>query len=327
LEERGYVRKIATLAIIAGLVVSLAGCSTSTPSGACTPSVTSGDTSSTVTAAGAFGSEPKVTMPTPLVVKKPEVSIITKGAGKTIYPGQNVDFQATVLNAKTGDVISATSFDKTSPARAKADTKVTGIGPALQCVTVGSRLAVALTVRDFVGKQGLDPTYNLGLNDTLVFVVDVVAKYLGRADGVDQILQAGFPTVVLASDGQPGITIPHQNPLSDLQIEVLKRGAGPRVKKDDFVVLAYTGVDWTTQKVFDTTWGGSAVNRQAKNLDPTDGSGLVDGFTTALIGQTVGSQVLVVVPPKEGFPSDALPTGVSKGSTLIFVFDVLGIAS
>jgi FKBP-type peptidyl-prolyl cis-trans isomerase len=266
-------------------------------------------------------------MPTPLVATKPEVSTITKGAGKTIYPGQNVDFQATVLNAKTGDVIFATSFDKASPARSKADTKVTGIGPALQCVTVGSRVAVALSVRDFIGKQGLDPSYNLGLKDTLVFVVDVVASYLGRADGVDQILQAGLPTVVLAPDGQPGITVPNQNPSNDLQVEVLKRGVGPKVKKDDVVVLAYTGVDWTTKKVFDKSWGAPAVNRQAKKLDPTDGSGLVDGFATALVGQTVGSQVLVVVPPNYGFPSDALPTGVPKGSTLIFVFDVLGISS
>jgi peptidylprolyl isomerase len=45
----------------------------------------------------------------------------------------------------------------------------------------------------------------------------------------------------------------------------------------------------------------------------------------ALVGAKVGSQVLVVIPPKEGFPSGSAPTGVDAKSTLIMVIDVLGI--
>jgi FKBP-type peptidyl-prolyl cis-trans isomerase len=85
-------------------------------------------------------------------------------------------------------------------------------------------------------------------------------------------------------------------------------------------------VIWSTQKVLGTNWDQVANNFQAKKLDPTDGSGVVDGMVKAMVGQTVGSQVLVVVPPKYGYPSSSLPAGVTSGSTLIFVFDVLGIA-
>jgi FKBP-type peptidyl-prolyl cis-trans isomerase len=320
------VRKIAAIAVVVGLVVSLAGCSSSAPSGACVAPVKSGDASSIVTATGAFGAKTTVDFPTPLVTKDLEVSTITKGAGKTIYEGQFVDFQATVLDAKTGKAIFATSFDKNNAARVKAASDVTGIGPILQCATVGSRLAATLTVRDFAGKKGIDASYGLGLNDTLVFVIDVVAGYLGRADGVDQILQSGFPTVVLAPSGQPGLTIPNTPAPTDLQIEVLKRGDGAVVKKNDIVVMNYTGVIWATQKAFSTNWDQVANNFQAKPLDSTDGGGVVPGLATALIGQTVGSQVIVVIPPKDGYPTNSLPPGVTAGSTLIFVFDVLGIA-
>jgi FKBP-type peptidyl-prolyl cis-trans isomerase len=324
-KERGKLRRIAALAVVVGLLVSLAGCSAGAPSGACVAPLKSGDASSIVTATGAFGAKTTAAFPTPLVTKGVEVSTISQGAGKTIYPGQMVDFQATVLNAKTGEAIFATSFDKNNAARVKAANGV-GIGPALVCATVGSRLATTITVRQFAGKNGVDASYGLSLTDTLVFVVDIVASYLGRADGVDQLPQAGFPSVVLAPNGQPGLTIPNTAAPKDLMIEVLKRGDGPRVKKNDIVVTNYTAVIWSTQKVLSTNWDQVANNFQAKKLDATDGSGVVDGMAKAMIGQTVGSQVIVIVPPKYGYPSSSLPTGLTAGSTLIFVFDVLGIA-
>ena len=40
----------------------------------------------------------------------------------------------------------------------------------------------------------------------------------------------------------------------------------------------------------------------------------------------VGSQVLVVIPPKDGFAAGSAPSGVAPDSTVIMVIDVLGIA-
>jgi len=43
------------------------------------------------------------------------------------------------------------------------------------------------------------------------------------------------------------------------------------------------------------------------------------------VGQTVGSQVAIVVPPALGYPDGNQPAGVPDGSTLIYVFDILGV--
>jgi peptidylprolyl isomerase len=51
----------------------------------------------------------------------------------------------------------------------------------------------------------------------------------------------------------------------------------------------------------------------------------VPGFAKALIGQRVGSQVIAVIPPKDGYPTGQAPTTVPDGSTMVFVFDILGI--
>jgi hypothetical protein len=45
----------------------------------------------------------------------------------------------------------------------------------------------------------------------------------------------------------------------------------------------------------------------------------------AMVGARVGTQILLVMPPKYGFPSSAAPTGVSAKDTVIMVIDVLGI--
>ena len=44
-----------------------------------------------------------------------------------------------------------------------------------------------------------------------------------------------------------------------------------------------------------------------------------------LIGQTVGSQVIVVIPPELGYPEGQSPATIPAGSTMVFVVDILGI--
>lgn len=47
------------------------------------------------------------------------------------------------------------------------------------------------------------------------------------------------------------------------------------------------------------------------------------GFKKALEGQKVGSQVLAVIPPAEGYGAQA-QSGIPANSTLVFVIDILG---
>ncbi|WP_414172937.1 FKBP-type peptidyl-prolyl cis-trans isomerase [Clavibacter tessellarius] len=57
--------------------------------------------------------------------------------------------------------------------------------------------------------------------------------------------------------------------------------------------MQYTGINWNTKKVFDSSWdkGGKPVSFQT--------SGVIPGFTKALVGQKVGSQVIAIIPPAD----------------------------
>jgi peptidylprolyl isomerase len=51
---------------------------------------------------------------------------------------------------------------------------------------------------------------------------------------------------------------------------------------------------------------------------------VVPGFKKALVGQTVGSQVVAVIPPADGYGSDGNSQAGIKGTdTLVFVIDIL----
>lgn len=82
------------------------------------------------------------------------------------------------------------------------------------------------------------------------------------------------------------------------------------------VRLAYTGVLWDDKTEFDSSWGKTPVSF---SLDQ-----VVEGFGEGLRGQTVGSQVLIVIPPELGY-GDQANAAVPAGSTLVFVVDILGL--
>jgi len=68
--------------------------------------------------------------------------------------------------------------------------------------------------------------------------------------------------------------------------------------------------------VFDTTW-----DAEPKSIDL---STMLPGFAEAITGQTVGSQVLVVIPPDQAY-GDQAQGQIPADSTLVFVVDILGI--
>jgi len=242
-----------------------------------------------------------------------EISVITPGDGPVVYPGDAADIQATLYDASTGAAVTSTGYNPASPLRT-----VTGVGDSIfskvvQCATVGSRIAITT---DAQAVAASNPA-----NTPIVLVIDVVDRYLGKANGIDRLPEAGMPAVVLAPNGQPGIVIPKDAAPQALKVSVLKQGDGAVVADGDKVVLNYTGMLWDTSAVFDSSW---TKGLPASFTATAGNGGLIKGFATALIGQKVGSQVIAVIPPDLAYGS-AGTQGVPAGATLVFVFDVLGI--
>jgi len=97
-------------------------------------------------------------------------------------------------------------------------------------------------------------------------------------------------------------------------------GNGAQVKKGQTVVVQYEGLVWRTGQIFDSSFSKS------KSLFATRiGVGdVVPGWDEGLVGQTVGSRMLLVVPPDKGYGAQGQPdAGIQGTDTMVFVVDIL----
>jgi len=309
------VRKLLSVIAGAGLLVTMSACAAPSPAGfgACD----SGSSAALVKVDGEVGSATTVTFPTPLVPKSSENAVLISGDGDPVTATDAANVTVSVYFAESGETLIEptviTSF-------------VDGRLPfmrALTCASDGGRVAVTGTIEDLFADgltgQGIDPTANV------VVVADVNDAFPGRATGADRAPEAGFPAIVIAPNGQPGFTVPATDPPTTLKMETLKQGSGSTVKEGDNVYINLTGLVWGGSKTFFSSYeNGSPSPVVAADVTTTEG-GVPSGLAKALIGQKVGSQVVVVAPPKDGYPAGTAPEGVSEDSTVIFVVDILKI--
>ncbi|MFT4218902.1 MAG: FKBP-type peptidyl-prolyl cis-trans isomerase [Microbacterium sp.] len=300
------IRPVIVLSALAAAGLVLAGCSGSaTPTPSETPTVSAdlcdvaaapGEASDSITVKGEFGKEPTVDFTAPLEIASIERTVITEGDGDAITEGQLVDYAITTFDAESGDALGAQGYTSNKPLPQQVT--AAGAGQFFGCATIGSRFVLAVPAAE--GGQAL------------VHVVDVLGVSPAAAWGEPQEPVDGMPEVTLADDGTPTVTIPDTDAPTELEIAVLKQGDGEKVKDGDYVLTQYTGVSWDTKENFDSSWSRGAPAPFATNQ-------VYEGFGKALVGQKVGSQVLVVMPPSMGDLSGDL-----KGQTLVFVIDILG---
>ncbi|HLX50103.1 MAG TPA: FKBP-type peptidyl-prolyl cis-trans isomerase [Streptosporangiaceae bacterium] len=124
------------------------------------------------------------------------------------------------------------------------------------------------------------------------------------------------PAVSGKFGSDPVITIPAGNPPGQLMVQTLIPGNGPVVRPDDYVLFNVEGKTWA---------GGRQIANSFTDRTP-QGLPLTNAMPAwrKLAGQRVGSRVMMVVPPKDGFGPDGDPSALVSGTdTLVFVFDVL----
>jgi len=325
--------------LVAPLVVlALAGCSAGSPSSAsgsgAAPVVSSKSTTGTsnacaapvagaasraVSVTGAVGQTPTVTFAKGLSVKKTQRTTVVAGTGAKAVDGSLLSVAFTMYDATTGDATPVTSAG--FPGETAAQFTVSdslylpGLVKAMRCATVGSRTVTVADTNDMFGKVG-STGFKIGKNDDVVIVMDILAKLPTKATGAAVAPESGFPTVKLAASGKPTVKIPSSDPPSTLQLETLKKGAGGVVPSGGQVTVQYQGTLWRNGKVFDQSWGSGPTTFATASV--------VAGFRDAIVGQTIGSQVVVIVPPAEGYGTGGNETaGITGTDTLVFVVDIL----
>jgi FKBP-type peptidyl-prolyl cis-trans isomerase len=313
------VRKpLITLLVATTATLALAGC-TSPPqeTSAC---VGSGDASNAITVTDTPGADPAVSFTAPLPENSLQRTVVTAGKGEAVKSNDTVGFAYAIYDATTGTKLGGNGFNDPVGNLLNVDEEASGLqgifNRGIACSTAGSRIALAVPASDVAAAfPGHDLKDLTGHGIAIVF--DVKSKLAKRASGADQAPQDGFPLVTLDDKGAPTVKIPSTDPPSDLKIEVLKKGDGPVVAENSMVMAQYQGIVWGTGKVFDQTWDKNAPI--SLNLVST-----VKGFAQGLVGQTVGSQVVIVIPPALGYGEAGNSTaGISGTDTLVFVVDIL----
>lgn len=326
--EESVVPRALPILTVAALAVALVGCSAGspepTPSGSSSASArecaASGSVSDSVKVTGDFGSMPTVDFTAPLKPEQTEVSVVSKGSGAEVAYPSVVSVDYSLYNGTTGKVIESTDYaaGKQAVFVLEESKLLPGLLKTIECAKVGSRVVGVIEAADGFGDDGLD-SFNISGGDSLVFVADVVSS-VTRATGEEQKPVDGMPTVTLAADGAPTVDIPEGYTLpTTTQSAVLIKGAGAQVQATDTVYIQYQGMNAETGEIFDQTWGKAPYGGPA--------NGFITGFTSSLVGQTVGSQLLMVIPPADGYgeKSDS-NTNALAGQTLVFVVDILATA-
>lgn len=260
--------------------------------------------------------EPKVTIPKPWAVDKTRVKVLSKGDGATVSKTGPVSVLYHGVNARSGEMFDsswASDKENPQPATFSLDGVIPGFSKGLVGQQAGSRVLVAIPGKDGYDPQGRPPQILPG--DTLVFVIDIVATVLEGPEGEVVKPKDGLPTVT-DDKGAPKITMPKGKPPTELTIQPLVKGKGAKVAETDTVFLHYRGALWDGGKVVDDNFG---KDPETTALDDT----LIPGFTKGIIGQTVGSRMLLVIPPDQAYPEGNETPAVPKGATLVYVVDIL----
>jgi peptidylprolyl isomerase len=305
------VRKIPALIVVAGLLATLTACSTSSAPGSagCTAPA-AGDASSVVTASGTVGKAPTdVKIPTPINTRTTEVSTLVKGTGQVLTDGTPALIKYTIYSGATGEKVSSSSYGTpTTPVTVGA----TNGGPlvdALECAQVGSRIAVAVKASELNQTTAEKSTAS---GPAYIAIIDVVRAFLPRANGTLQLGVNNMPAVVTAANGAPGISIPDLAAPTSEKVQLVRQGKGDELGSKSTAIVQFTAVDWASQP---TVQGSTWTDGDAATTIDLSSTQIPSSIKKALIGQRVGSQVMVVVPPVSGSTST---------QTFVYVFDVLG---
>ncbi|MBV9451806.1 MAG: FKBP-type peptidyl-prolyl cis-trans isomerase [Streptosporangiaceae bacterium] len=314
-------RILAVLAIPALASVALAGCGSSKPT-----AVASTNANATVTATGSFGKAPNVTIPKAKAGSSLTVKTLINGSGPAL--GKSQQFLGNyVVYSWDGTSHKLAGSTYTSAPTLFTSPLLPGLQTALSGKPIGSRVLAVIPPKEGFGTSG-NPNAGITGTTTLVFVIDVLKAFSGKetASGTQQSNGGGsLPTVTEPTKAgtAPTVKIPPSSvkPPTTLQVKTLLKGSGPTVAKGDAVVVQYVGYIWRTGKVFDSSWSRNA------DFGFTDGatpSQVIPGWDTGLVGQTVGSRVLLVIPPKDGYGSSgASQAGITGTDTLVFVVDII----
>ncbi len=330
LNESHTVPKIVTSVTLAAMVaLSLVACTA--PAADTCEATPPGEHSSSIKVTGDFGKEPKVTLPTSFEADETERSVLISGDGAAALDGDMITAHYGAYNASTGEPVQldadSTWAENEFGVNDSMESFFPGLYNTLLCAQPGDRIVSAIPAVELFGDSG--PQFGIGATDTMIFIFDVSKVGPGPTEAPTPEPESGseseplptpaawvdnVPTVDLSAD-VPVVTLPNTAPSTELQLKVLEEGTGAIVENSQATVtIDYQGTSWDTGEVFDQSY-----DRGEPSTFPV--GGVIKGFAAALVGQKVGSTVLVTIPPEYAYGSDPSAHQLG-GQTLVFLIKI-----
>ena len=121
---------------------------------------------------------------------------------------------------------------------------------------------------------------------------------------------------------KPTLSFPDGGGPADLAVTVLEQGDGATVEAGDDLEVHYLGQTWGG-RIFDNSYDrGSSISF------PIGVGAVIGGWDEGLVGQQVGSRVLLSIPSHLGYGDRGVPqAGIKGGDTLVFVVDIVGTSN
>ncbi|QGQ20121.1 FKBP-type peptidyl-prolyl cis-trans isomerase [Cellulomonas sp. JZ18] len=134
-------------------------------------------------------------------------------------------------------------------------------------------------------------------------------------------MAAALPEVSGSYGTKPTLTFPDSAAPDELEVVVLSRGDGELVEAGQDIEVHYLGQSWQGG-VFDNSYDrGSSISF------PIGVGAVIAGWDEGLVGQQVGSRVLLSIPSHLGYGDRGVPqAGIKGGDTLVFVVDIVGVS-
>lgn len=333
--------RVAASAGLLALALTLSACGTPTATGPATPepSATTPAATATPTASATPTPTPRPTVPAqsnldsvtvtgefaedvevdlgiePFGIDETRSRVVIAGEGNVVPADGMITVQYHGVNGRSGEVFDS-SFDDGQDATFTLVGVIPGFAKGLTGKRVGDRVLVAMP-----GPDGYDEAAATGqgpagieVGDTLLFVVDILETSVDGPSGTPVTPASGLPTVRDA-DGKPEVTITTSaTPPDKLVVQPLVRGRGREVEASDEIMAHYRTWSWKTGKMIEDYYAAP----QNGALEDT-----IPAWKNGLVGQRIGSRVMLVAPPAESFPEGNDNPVVEKGDTLVYVVDIL----
>ncbi len=314
------VRTAALSGVLALSLLGLAACGSDS-----SDSESGGGTLSSVTIEGKQGEAPQVTFDGRLDGSKTETKVVIEGDGETVSDGDTVSANIWIGNGFTQEEATSTFTDGGEPQSIELSADL--LEPLREAMLehkVGDRVALLTSAEDAYGPTG-NPQIGIGNKDAVVFVVDIMgtAETVPPLDGPqgEDKSPAGWAPTLIEEDGViTGLdfTDAHQ-PSGELIATTLVKGDGAVVKKGQTLTVNYLGQVYDAAKPFDESYSKEPAEF------PIGVGQVIDGWDQRLVGRTVGSRVILEIPPAQGYGKQGNEQAGIKGTdTLFFVVDILG---